>query len=308
MAWSWKNDWWKVALAVVVTGAAVATGGALGGAAAAAWAGFGAATVGTGVVVGSELIESAEESNDLKRQELQLQKQDTFNSDLSLLNNLSGQYETLRDTTLPTLQSEIKSLETSISGWEGDKNIATSKLQASIDTYDDLLSNWQVSYDAQTRSAQAQGKSTLGSLIDNWSNSEVMAADRGMGGSMALIANQEKQKAIAYAGEDLSLAGSDGIYGASYASMVANLRSEQSQYQTQKGIFGQELIQTKANYDNQLENWQTQLEERQGALGRQNANLTDLKEKITDQYGVTDTSRKNAGLGSDRLNPLDKWL
>ena len=173
MGWSWKNDWWKVALAVVATGAAVATGGALGGAAAATWAGVGPATVGTGVVVGSEMIESAEEANELKRQELQLQKQDTFNSDLSLLNNLSGQYETLRDTTLPTLQSDIKSLETSISGWEGDKDIATSKLQASIDTYDDLLANWQVSYDAQTRSAQAQGKNTLGSLIDNWSNSEI---------------------------------------------------------------------------------------------------------------------------------------
>lgn len=308
MAWSWKNDWWKVALAVVATGAAALTGGLAAGGAAAAWAAVGAATVGTGVVVGSEMIESAEEANDLKREELQLQKQDTFNSDLSLLNNLSGQYETLRDTTLPTLQSDIKSLETSISGWEGDKDIATSKLQASIDTYDDLLGNWQSSYDAQTRSAQAQGKNTLGSLIDNWSNSEVMAADRGMGGSMALIANQEKQKAIAYAGEDLSLAGSDGIYGASYASMVANLHSEQSQYQTQRGIFGQELIQTKANYDNQLENWQTQLEERQGALGRQNENLTELEKKITNQYGVADTSRKNAGLGSDRLNPLDKWL
>ena len=95
----------------------------------------------------------------LKRQELQLQKQDTFNSDLSLLNNLSGQYETLRDTTLPTLQSDIKSLETSISGWEGDKDIATSKLQASIDTYDDLLGQLaRSSYDAQTRSAQGPGQ------------------------------------------------------------------------------------------------------------------------------------------------------
>ncbi len=308
MAWDWKKDWWKVGLAVVATGAAIATGGALGGAAAGAWAGVGAATVATGAVVGSELIESAQESNDLDKQRLELQKQETFNSDLSVLNTLSGQYETLRDSTLPTLQSEVKSLETSISGWEGDKNIATSKLQASIDTYDDLLSNWQVSYDAQTRSAQAQGRNMLGSLIDNWSNAEVMAADRGMGGSMALIANQEKQKAIAYAGEDLSLAGSDGIYGASYASMVANLHSEQSQYQTQRDIFGQELTQTIANYDNQLENWQSQLEERRGALSRQNANLTELEKKITDQYGVADTSRKNAGLGSDRLNPLDKWL
>lgn len=301
MAWSWKEDWWKPLAVVAAVGAVVVTGGS-------ALAVLGTAAVGTGAVIGSEMIENQQEANDLKREELQLQKQDTFNSDLSLLNKLSGQYETLRDTTLPTLQSEIKSLETSISGWEGDKNIATSKLQASIDTYDDLLSNWQTSYDAQTRSAQAQGKSTLGSLIDNWSNSEVMAADRGMGGSMALIANQEKQKAIAYAGEDLSLAGSDGIYGASYATMVANLHSEQSQYQTQRGIFGQELIQTKANYDTQLENWQTQLEEKQGALGRQNANLTDLKEKIADQYAVADTSRQNAGLGSDRLNPLDKWL
>lgn len=312
MAWNWKQDWWKVAAGVALIGLGAVTGGATAVAGSAligsVVTGAAVATVVTGAIVGSELLEDAQDSAKLDRERLQLEKQQAFNSDLSTLTTLSGQYETLRDATIPGLESEISSLEDSIEGWEADSTLEKSKIQADIDSYDSLLTNWQTSYDSQTRSAQAQGRSQLGSLLSNWADAEVAAADRGMGGSMNLIANQQKQRAIEYAGSDLSLGGNDGIYGASYASMVAGLTAEQNQYNTQRGILGQSLALTTTNFNNQFANLHGQLTEKQGALAKQNENLSTAKARVEAQYTAADKARQNAGLGSDRLDPLTNWI
>ena len=308
MAWDWGKDWWKVALAVVATGAAVATGGALGGAAVAAWAGVGTAAVGAGAIYGSEQLEIEEEKLDLQKEALKTELEGQYNSALSNLSNLQTQFDTLYHTTIPDLENSISGLETKIDLWDEEYDLQVGEIEAGIQNYDNLLTNWQSSYDAQTRSAQAQGRDTLGGLLNNWAQAEVIAADRGMGGSMKLVAGQEKARAVEFAGEDLSLAGEDGIYGASYATMVANLSAQKTQYETERNLLGQNLELTKINLDNMLDDWKGQLETDQDALDRQKGNLEGLYTQLDTQYKTAKTKHNKLGLDDPVLTDYSELL
>ena len=308
MAWDWGKDWWKVALAVVATGAAIATGGALGGAAVAAWAGVGAATVGTGLIWASEDLEIKEEQLEIQQQQLNNQIQGTYNNSLSDLSDLKAQYDTLMDVTIPGLKEEIKGFETKIDLWDEEYDLQTGQIQSEINTYDDLLASWETSYTAQTSSAEEQGRGALSGLLSNWSDAEVLAADRGAGGSMSLIANQEKQRAERYAGEDLSLAGDDGLFGSSYATLLANLTSQKSQYETNRGLLSQNLDLTKINLNNMLEDWQGDLAEKQSALGRTEGQDNLLKKQIGSTYKQAKTNHDKLGLNDPLLDEYKGFL
>jgi len=173
---------------------------------------------------------------DIEKERLRLQREGDLTDALSSLDTLKTNFETLKDITIPKLQSEMDATQTDIDLWDQRYAQEIGGIQAEIDTVDDLIGNWQNSYDAQTLSAKAEGQENLSTLLSNWSDAEVMAADRGMGGSMSLVAQQHKQKAIAYAGSDLSLAGNDGIYGAAYATLVSNLSSQRNQYETKRNL------------------------------------------------------------------------
>ena len=176
--------------------------------------------------------------------------------------------------------------QTDIDLWDQRYAQEIGGIQAEIDTVDDLIGNWQNSYDAQTLSAKSEGQENLSTLLSNWSDAEVMAADRGMGGSMSLVAQQQKQKAIAYAGSDLSLAGDDGIYGAAYATLVSNLSSQRNQYETKRNLLSGTLELTDITLQNELDSWTKTLENQTTALATNKKSLSDFYDRMGDQLDV----------------------
>ena len=119
---------------------------------------------------------------DIEKERLRLQREGDLTDALSSLDTLKTNFETLKDITIPKLQSEMDATQTDIDLWDQRYAQEIGGIQAEIDTVDDLIGNWQNSYDAQTLSAKSEGQENLSTLLSNWSDAEVMAADRGMGG------------------------------------------------------------------------------------------------------------------------------
>lgn len=224
-----------------------------------------------------------------------------FNNALSSFDDIVGKFNRLMIEGVNEVEETISGYRTQIDNFDLTKTEATDDILAEINTVDDLLEGWQSSYDAQTRSAQSEGRSTLTSLLSNWSDAEVAAADRGMGGSMQLIAQQEKAKAIEYAGTDLALAGNDGIFGASYETMLSNLNSQKSQYELKRNILGTDLQVTNMNLDNQLESWKRSLASSTQALEANRQTLKDQIDNLERQYGIAQENATKIGVTDPKL-------
>lgn len=222
----------------------------------------------------------------IERERLRLQREGDLTDALSSLDTIKTNFDSLKDITIPKLQSEMEATQTDIDLWDQRYAQEIGGIQAEIDTVDDLIGNWQNSYDAQTLSAKSEGQENLSTLLSNWSDAEVMAADRGMGGSMSLVAQQQKQKAIAYAGSDLSLAGDDGIYGAAYATLVSNLSSQRNQYETKRNLLSGTLELTDITLQNELDSWTKTLENQTKALSTNQKSLSDLYDRMGEQLDV----------------------
>lgn len=224
-----------------------------------------------------------------------------FNNALSSFDDIVGKFNRLMIEGVNEVEETISGYRTQIDNFDLMKTEATDDILAEINTVDDLLEGWQGSYDAQTRSAKSEGRNTLTSLLSNWSDAEVAAADRGMGGSMQLIAQQEKAKAIEYAGSDLSLAGNDGIFGASYETMLSNLNSQKSQYELKRSILGTDLQVTNMNLDNQLESWKRSLASSTQALEANRQTLKDQIDNLERQYGIAQENATKIGVTDPKL-------
>lgn len=255
---------------------------------------------------GIKLGQQQEQLN-IDKERLEMQKQSEFDKALESLDSLKSKFDELKDITIPELEGKIQDTQRDIDLWDDRYALETGKIQMELDTVDDLIGNWQNSYDAQTLSAKAEGQDNLTALLSNWSDAEVMAADRGMGGSMSLVAQQQKQRAVAYAGSDLSLAGGDGIYGAAYATLVANLNSERSMYETKKGLLSGQLGLTQQTLEGELSAWTRNLENYTTSLGTQYENLTGdngYYKRMEEQLGVIE--RKYDDLGNKNPDALQK--
>lgn len=259
-----------------------------------------AALVG-GVIKGVSDYNYQQEQLEIQRQNQIEGYKTAFNNALSSFDDIVGKFNRLMIEGVNEVEETISGYRTQIDNFDLIKTEATDDILAEINTVDDLLERWQGSYDAQTRSAQSEGRSTLTSLLSNWSDAEVAAADRGMGGSMQLIAQQEKAKAIEYAGSDLSLAGNDGIFGASYETMLSNLNSQKSQYELKRSILGTDLQVTNMNLDNQLESWKRSLASSTKALEANRQTLKDQIDNLERQYGIAQENATKLGVADPNL-------
>lgn len=258
-----------------------------------------AALVG-GVVKGVSDYNYQQEQLEIQRQNQIEGYKTAFNNALSSFDDIVGKFNRLM-IEVNEVEETISGYRTQIDNFDLIKTEATDDILAEINTVDDLLEGWQGSYDAQTRSAKSEGRNTLTSLLSNWSDAEVAAADRGMGGSMQLIAQQEKAKAIEYAGSDLSLAGNDGIFGASYETMLSNLNSQKSQYELKRSILGTDLQVTNMNLDNQLESWKRSLASSTQALKANRKTLKDQIDNLERQYGIAQENATKIGVTDPKL-------
>lgn len=213
----------------------------------------------------------------------------------SELNNLQTQYDMLLDVQLPEAYKQLESTNLYLENWEKLYESETGELQNEINTYDDYLTSWQGMYDEQVRATELQGRDNLSQLLSNWSDTEVYAADRGTGGSMALIAAQEKRKVVDFAGEDMQLGGGDGFFGLSLSNLRLGLENNKRQAEDQLSVLGTrfDLLDTslKSDYSEAL----TSLGNYENTIGRLEQQALDHPEKIQDKKDLMAKLKKEGG-------------
>lgn len=249
------------------------------------------AILGLGVVI--DWIYSGKEDS-RREEELQTQREQAFLNSQNTLSNIAKEYKTT-ETLIKDTESKLRGIDTYFEGYQMEWDQQVGTLELELGRVDSLLGNWQSSYDAQTLSMEAQGKDTLYNLMQNYSLSEVVAADRGMGGSMNLVSQQEKQKVVDFAGADMSLGGGDGLYGASYATLVAGLNAEYSHLTTKQGLLAGDIDLAKFNLQSQYDEKLAQQGELTDALGRYQRSFGDLEKDYERQYSQAISDRDKAG-------------
>ena len=224
-------------------------------------------------------------------------KEGLYNDAKATLTSLQSQYDQLVSVDIRQDEADIKFYNDKIALWQQDYNAQVGAANAEISTYDNFLANWQGSYNAQVTSAELEGKSNFTHLLENWSDAEALAADRGMGGSMNLIANQEKSKVVDYAGSDLSLAGNDGLFGLEMNSLRRTLNTNKSQAENQKSVLTANLANLRAGLNNELAGYRSQLEVERSSLEMNTSAAQKLiDETIPDQEKTVAKLKKEAGL------------
>ncbi|MGX8679175.1 MAG: hypothetical protein ACQGQO_08745 [Sphaerochaetaceae bacterium] len=203
------------------------------------------------------------------------------------------QFETLKLYTVPQLESDLNTTNQNIEAYSDyvdpetglvdfTKTTESLALKQDVQSYDDYLNNWQLSYDKQVTAQETQGKSDLSQLMANWSDAEVLAADRGASGSMSLVARQQKQKAVDYAGSDLSLAGNDGLYGLTMNELRTTLATNKSQAEQERSISAQKYDESLTRQSQDYADLLTTKNNQTTALGQEKENLANAEQNVTD--------------------------
>jgi hypothetical protein len=257
---------------------------------------LGVAALGTGIWAAVNQKNYNEES--LKQQEEQLQAQvesDYYNA-VSDLEEMQGTYDELVTSQIPQAEANIDSINSYLSRWQEEYDTQVDTAELEISQYDEFLNNWGDVYDQQMEQARMEGENQYDALMQNWANTEVVAADRGMGGSMALIAEQERGRVEDYAGSDLSLAGDDGLYGLSIMNLRTSLQTERVRAEDTKSILESNLDSLKLNLEaekttqeNQLGIWENTLDTHKKTKNRLKGNLDEQEERVEEL-------KKEAGL------------
>ena len=341
----------------LVAGAGAVVGGAVGG-----WGGAVAgASLGSNLYEGlkgndiaEDELEVSQQELEIKREEMTLQHAGTFNEAKDNLLTYTQAYENLRDVQNKELASNIgaidrslglwdedyalqtgqieaekESVDTALANWQGERDLALSQINAQKSQVDTSLANWQGAYDTQMGSLEEQGRGQLNQLLSNWTNTEVIAAERGASGSLGKVAGQAKSDITRFAGSDMRLAGSDGLFGQSRAAQAASLNAQKSSLQLQQGLLsqnlstttaayaaqksqlenqqdliGQNLDLTKSNLNAQKANWQDQRQVYEDSLASNLGTMANYRDIIGAQYGIVDEARQAAGFGEETMAGL----
>lgn len=229
-------------------------------------------------------------------QNQQIQQEENYDNAVDNLTDMQNSLDTLISVTIPQTEADIAAVQTYLDTWQQNYDNQTAIAKLEIQTYDDFLANWQASYDEQLLSAEQAGKSNLDSLMANWSDAEVVAADRGMGGSMEMVANEKKQKIVDYAGSDMSLEGSDGMYGLQMNNLQIGLTSQYHQAESTLSVLNNNLSFMQQELLNEYDVQETQLDILNDTLDMYNNNQATLQANITDQEVLVADLKKEAGL------------
>jgi hypothetical protein len=175
-----------------------------------------------------------------------------------------------------SIMNQLYSVDKDIAGMEADReDILTDIVEAkqTISGYQGWLDNYASMYETETTAAQSQiaeletsGRQAYESLMQSLGYADAVAGATGRtapGTSMAGVAGKARQNIVDYAGEDMSLDMSGGLYGLQRTSAELG-------YQQLELDLASQLKQTQGN----LENWTTALYggviegvEREGFLG-----------------------------------------
>lgn len=91
--------------------------------------------------------------------------------------------------------------------------------EANISAFDQALGRWQSEFDASLMNLQLEGQAQYNTLMENWQGTELaMAATGRVGGSAALVAQQQKAQLEVLTGKDLKLDMNGGTYGSALSS------------------------------------------------------------------------------------------
>ena len=130
--------------------------------------------------------------------------------------------------------------------------------EANISAFDQALGRWQGEFDASLTSLQLEGQAQYDTLMENWQGTELAMAQSGrVGGSAALVAQQQKAQLEVLAGRDLKLDMQGGTFGSALSSFYLDSLAGLNELTGNRDIAAESL----GIYEDALVDYQTQLKE-----------------------------------------------
>ena len=159
--------------------------------------------------------------------------------------------------------------------------------EANISAFDQALVRWQSEFDASLTNLQLEGQAQYDTLMENWQGTELaMAATGRVGGSAALVAQQQKAQLEIFAGKDLKLDMTGGTYGSALSSFYLDSLAGLNELTGNRDIAAESL----GIYESALLDYRAQLTEQ-----------AKLVEEYRMQLGI-DGYRPGFGVGTTALN------
>jgi len=237
------------------------------------------------------LVHTVQSSEENKKNQLQGQYNQAA-TDLSMMKN---EYDLISLVDLPDAQSKLDDVDLYLNEWDSIYSAQVGEAELEISTYDDFLNSWQGMYQEQTASAYETGRSNFNSLLANWSDAEVIAADRGASGSMSLVASQEKNRVERYVGSDFSLEGDDGLFGMSYQNLRVGLNNQRRQAEDTLGILNTNLDLLSTSLESDKAAALKQQENLLGTIDYHNTRKDRLETEIADKQALMQKLKKEGG-------------
>jgi hypothetical protein len=137
-------------------------------------------------------------------------------------------------------KSQIADIEANLLGLDVQRQETGSNISA----YEGFLERFPGYAQLEQDKFQAAGESQFRGLMENYGLSNVMAGATGGGGagtSAGALGARARGDAVGFAGEDLSLAGGDGMYGRGFEELTTNLQVEEQTARQQLDIYRSSL-------------------------------------------------------------------
>ena len=129
--------------------------------------------------------------------------------------------------------------------------------EANLSAFDQALGRWQGEFEASLASLQLEGQAQYDTLMENWQGTELAMAQSGrVGGSAALVAQQQKAQLEVLAGRDLKLDMQGGTFGSALSSFYLDSLAGLNELTGNRDIAAESLSVYKdalADYEVQLE-------------------------------------------------------
>lgn len=190
----------------------------------------------------------------------------------------AAQQQNERDRQLQQEYNQALSTFNEIENQVSQTEMDIAQTEANISAFDQALGRWQSEFDASLAGLQLEGQAQYDTLMENWQGTELAMAQSGrVGGSAALVAEQQKAQLEALAGSDLKLDMQGGTFGSALSSFYLDSLAGINELTGNRDIASESL----GIYENALVDYQAQLKEQAQLIADYRTELQYKDEEAT---------------------------
>lgn len=190
----------------------------------------------------------------------------------------AAQQQNERDRQLQQEYNQALSTFNEIENQVTQTELDIAQTEANISAFDQALGRWQGEFEASLTNLQLEGQAQYDTLMENWQGTELAMAQSGrVGGSAALVAQEQKAQLEVLAGSDLKLDMQGGTFGSALSSFYLDSLAGLNELTGNRDIAAESL----GVYQDALVDYQAQLKEQAQLVADYRSDLQYKDEEAT---------------------------